>query len=271
MMTGPHSRDRLLRDLRSLGVEPGDLLFVHSSFKSLGPVEGGAGGVVAALEDAVGPEGLLMMPSFNLVEWERRAEVWDVGATPSTVGWLTEYFRLMSGTYRSDHYSHSVVARGKGARELVAGHRSQEGVPFSVGPDALGQDLRNALPHEQGLPSQWQAPHAGGGLPIVDVCPLRRDTALERAARPRLGRRIRVPAPSGGRGVLGPRGESVPGTRRQRRLQAFSDSRLCRYTSERGRAQPGTLLEARTAPTPQTHRRIARHTVVGNTNSHLRL
>ena len=83
--------------------------------------------MVAALEDAVGPEGLLMMPSFNLVEWERRAEIWDVGATPSTVGWLTEYFRLMSGTYRSDHYSHSVVARGKGARELVAGHRSQEG------------------------------------------------------------------------------------------------------------------------------------------------
>lgn len=123
----PHTLDSLTQDLRALGVAPGDLLFVHSSFKSLGPVEGGAEAVVDALEDALGPDGLLLMPSFNLVESERRAETWDLRATPSTVGWLTEFFRRMPGTHRSDHYSHSVAARGRGADAFVADHLSNEG------------------------------------------------------------------------------------------------------------------------------------------------
>jgi len=121
------TREGLVRDLRGLGVEPGDILFIHSSFKSLGTVEGGAGTVVGALEDVLGPEGLVLMPSFNLVGHEKRTETWDIETTPSTVGWLTEFFRRMPGTYRSDHYSHSVAARGRNARSFVADHLRQEG------------------------------------------------------------------------------------------------------------------------------------------------
>ena len=117
----------LTRDLRRLGVAAGDILFVHSSFKSLGPVSGGAIAVIEALEAAIGPDGLLLMPSFNLVEWEKRAATWDHATTPSTVGWITEQFRQLPGVYRSDHYSHSVAARGKGAKDFVADHLSQEG------------------------------------------------------------------------------------------------------------------------------------------------
>ena len=104
----------LCADLCRLGVEPGDIFFIHSSFKSLGPVDGGAETVVRALEDAVGSAGLILMPSFQLVPSERdqRAGGWDLAPTPSTVGWLTEYFRRMPDTVRSDHYSHSVAARG---------------------------------------------------------------------------------------------------------------------------------------------------------------
>lgn len=123
----PYRCDELTQDLRRLHVAAGDILFVHSSFKSLGPVDGGAESVIKALEAAVGPEGLLLMPSFNLVERELRAETWDHATTPSTVGWITEQFRRQPGVYRSDHYSHSVAARGRGARRFVAGHLSQEG------------------------------------------------------------------------------------------------------------------------------------------------
>lgn len=115
---------QLTRQLRDLGVESGDILFVHSSFKSLGPVEGGAATVVAALEAAAS---LILMPAFNLVEKSQRAPTWNFATTPSTVGWLTEFFRTLPGTYRSDHYSHSVAARGPGAREFVADHRRREG------------------------------------------------------------------------------------------------------------------------------------------------
>ena len=34
----------------------------------------------------------------------------------------------MTGTHRSDHYSHSVAARGQGAKNFVAGHLSGEGM-----------------------------------------------------------------------------------------------------------------------------------------------
>ena len=122
-----HTYDDLMQDLRNLGVESGHILFVHSSFKSLGPVQDGVETVVRALEDSIGPEGLLLMPSFNLVEGDRRTETWDIRTTPSTVGWITEYFRRLPGTYRSDHYSHSVAARGKGAKAFVAEHLSQKG------------------------------------------------------------------------------------------------------------------------------------------------
>jgi len=120
-------KEKLLHNFRNLGVELGDILFIHSSFKSLGTVEGGAETVVSALEDAVGPDGLILMPSFNLVESDKRAETWNIETTPSTVGWLTEFFRRMPGIYRSDHYSHSVAARGKGAKDFVSGHLRREG------------------------------------------------------------------------------------------------------------------------------------------------
>lgn len=125
MAIASYSQKALSQDLRGLGVEAGATIFIHSSFRSLGSVIGGAGTVVGAFKDVVGPEGLILMPSFNLVE--KRAETWDVETTPSTVGWLTEFFRQMDGTFRSDHYSHSVASSGKKASDFVADHLSQEG------------------------------------------------------------------------------------------------------------------------------------------------
>ena len=124
-MTIAHSQETLVQDLRGLGIEAGTTIFIHSSFKSLGPVTGGAGTVISAFKDVVGSEGLILIPSFNLVE--KRAETWDIEITPSTVGWLTEFFRQMDGTFRSDHYSHSVASSGKKASDFVADHLSQKG------------------------------------------------------------------------------------------------------------------------------------------------
>lgn len=180
-----YNRNTLRDALVTLGIEKGDLLFIHSSFKSLGEVDGGAEAVVGALQDVVGDSGLILMPSFNLVtdpfyndvdealeldsqlsevyrqrglvhfdvrrgditvnhQMSRRhaanilwrSKHWDFNSTSSTVGWLTEHFRCMPGTYRSNHYSHSVSARGKGAQKLVDGHLRQEGMksPWDLDP-----------------------------------------------------------------------------------------------------------------------------------------
>jgi len=131
-----HTQQRLVCDLCALGVKSGDTLFIHSSYKSLGRVDQGAITVVNALQEAVGPAGLVLLPSFNLVDRERRAASWDPAITPSTVGWLTEFFRSMPDTWRSDHYSHSVAARGAGAEAFVADHLAREGFrsPWDLAP-----------------------------------------------------------------------------------------------------------------------------------------
>ena len=127
-MKAPYTRGKLIQDFINLGIEKADMLFIHSSFKSLGAVDSGAGTVISALEEVVGQDGLILMPSFSLLpSREERVASWDVATTPSTVGWLTEFFRQMPGTYRSDHYSHSIAARGQDAAAFVADHLRREG------------------------------------------------------------------------------------------------------------------------------------------------
>lgn len=123
-----YTTDKLVRDMSQIGIASGDVLFVHASFKSLGPVGGGVQSVVSAFEQVLSPRGLLLMPSFNLIgDRDTRADSWDVRTTPSSVGWLTEFFRQMPGTFRSNHYSHSVAARGVGAERFVADHEKDDG------------------------------------------------------------------------------------------------------------------------------------------------
>ena len=55
------SASDLSDDLRLLGVHDGDTLRVHASLRAIGPVEGGAEGVIEALESAVGHDGTLLM------------------------------------------------------------------------------------------------------------------------------------------------------------------------------------------------------------------
>ena len=127
-MKTPYTHEKLTQDFINLGIKKGNTLFIHSSFKSLGPIEGGAGTVIAALETAVGAEGLILMPTFSLLpSREERVAAWNVNKTPSTVGWLTEFFRQMPDTYRSDHYSHAVAARGREAKAFVSDHLRREG------------------------------------------------------------------------------------------------------------------------------------------------
>lgn len=134
----PYGLRKLAADLDALGLRAGDALFVHSSFKSVGEIEGGAETLVRSMESVLGPEGLLLMPSFNLAPAtnQARARSWRNGRGRSTVGWLTEYFRRMPGTVRSDHFSHAVAARGRGAVELVSEHLDRSGMqsPWDLPP-----------------------------------------------------------------------------------------------------------------------------------------
>ena len=59
------TREDIRNGLRDLGLKQGDHVVVHSSLSSLGYLEGGADAVIDALEEAVTPDGTLVMPTYS--------------------------------------------------------------------------------------------------------------------------------------------------------------------------------------------------------------
>lgn len=55
----------VVAQLRALGVEAGQVLLVHTSFRAVRPIEGGPLGLIEALSRAVGSRGTLVMPSWT--------------------------------------------------------------------------------------------------------------------------------------------------------------------------------------------------------------
>ena len=119
-----HTLSELIADLRRMGVEPGDTLLVHSSFKSIGGVEGGPATVVEALKTAVGREGLLALPTFTF----GRFESFSLAASPSQTGAITEVFRQSEGVVRSPHPTHSMALWGADAEPIAKAHEDTAGL-----------------------------------------------------------------------------------------------------------------------------------------------
>lgn len=111
-------RERLRYDLESIGLRPGDIVLVHSSFKALGiddPEQ-----IIGALRDALGPTGTLLMPALTYLQ--EPPLLHDARHTPTCVGFLTEYFRTRHGTLRSLHPTHSVCGVGAQAEAMLRDH-----------------------------------------------------------------------------------------------------------------------------------------------------
>jgi aminoglycoside 3-N-acetyltransferase len=132
-------RAELLSALQRAGVCRGDVALVHSSFGEFEAFDGGAPDIVTVLEDALGPEGTLLMPTLSMsgsaIEFAASGRIFDPRTTPSQVGLLTEVFRRMPGVARSVHPTHSVAARGRDAEWCLKDHHLADtpcgrGTPF---------------------------------------------------------------------------------------------------------------------------------------------
>jgi aminoglycoside 3-N-acetyltransferase len=129
----PATRRSLLADVRALGVAASDIVMVHASVRSIGPIIGGVNTVVQALLDAVGDEGTLAA----YADWELGFDDTDIaGALADDVpafdkriakaareyGILPETIRTWPGAVRSDNPEAGVVAVGARAARLCADH-----------------------------------------------------------------------------------------------------------------------------------------------------
>ncbi len=102
--------------LHTLGVEPGGVLLVHTSYRAVRPVEGGPLGLIAALREAIGSDGTLVMPTMTSGE-----TIFDPRATPSDgMGITAELFWRQSGVVRSTHPGGSFAAAGPLAERICA-------------------------------------------------------------------------------------------------------------------------------------------------------
>jgi len=117
MLTKAQIKETLL----SKGMKPGDHLLVHSSLRSVGPIEDGPGALIDALLEITGSEGTLAMPAFNYRRYLPLPH-FDARTTPGRTGALTEIFRKRPESLRSLHPTHSVTAQGKRAAEFLAEH-----------------------------------------------------------------------------------------------------------------------------------------------------
>ena len=126
---------RLEQFLVDLGVERGRDLILHSSMRKMGHLEGGAPTLISALQNVLGPEATLLMPTFPLakgaVEHMQDPTPFDVAHDRSTMGRITNTLMAMPGALRSAHPTHSVTALGPDAEAYTIDHHK---TPTPCGP-----------------------------------------------------------------------------------------------------------------------------------------
>jgi len=118
MIRSPLSTHEVARQLTDLGVRPGGIVLVHTAFSSVGPIDGGPQGLIAALREALGPDGTLVMPSMSNDD----DRPFDAATTACAgMGIVAETFRTLSGVLRSNS-PHAFAAVGPRAAEITADH-----------------------------------------------------------------------------------------------------------------------------------------------------
>lgn len=138
------TRELVVESLRELGLGRGDVVFMHSSLKDLAPAaqlvklpDMGMPYVIDALKEVVGPQGLIVLPTFSFCFAKSSlgptGTIWDKKTSRSRVGAITNYFLKQRGVQRSDHPTHSVAALGTRSEEFVKGHVWSDGSTFHRG------------------------------------------------------------------------------------------------------------------------------------------
>ena len=112
------THDDLVAGFAKIELTPERVVMVHSSYKSLGGVDGGAEAVVDALREVVGPSGTLLFPNFTFESWTA-SHYFDIVETPSAMGIVGECARARPDARRTPHPMYSFAALGERKQDFV--------------------------------------------------------------------------------------------------------------------------------------------------------
>lgn len=123
----------LVRSWRRCGITEGAVVLIHSSVRrTLRTHELTPSALMETFLDAVGSQGTVLFPLFNFDF--ARGVPFDVRATPSQMGALTEAARNFPGAVRTGHPIYSFAAIGARANEFAVDNFSGYGAdsPFAI-------------------------------------------------------------------------------------------------------------------------------------------
>ena len=174
------TRVELVAQLQQAGLRSGCHVLVHSSLRSMGPVDGGADTVLDSLLEAVGIAGSVAAPTFHGTR-PCPQPYFDAATTPGKTGILGECLRSRPESLRSIHPSHSLAAIGTHAAGFLSGHLRYEAVgigsPFDRIAKASGFVLLIGVSHQANTTIHCGEAYAGvrkffwngGALPVAKV------------------------------------------------------------------------------------------------------
>ena len=123
------TKERIVKDLRKLGLKEGDDVLLHSSLKSIGYVEGGARTVIHAIVDVISLSGTLIVPTYSVkgtmyATCKTKDYIFNPHSSPTGLGHIPAAFLKFPNKYRSIHPTHSVSAIGKNAKFITEDRKS---------------------------------------------------------------------------------------------------------------------------------------------------
>lgn len=121
--TMTYTKHQLKTMIADMSITPTDTVLIHSSMKSIGPVDGGADTVLDAWMEYL-QDGLFMLPTHTWAQMSEDYRVFDLVNEPSCVGILTELFRKRPGVVRSLHPTHSMAVYGARSHEYIRGEEN---------------------------------------------------------------------------------------------------------------------------------------------------
>ena len=117
------TRNDVFQLLESFSIRHDDIVTMHSSLREVGPIEGGADGLIDALKDYL-CDGLLLIPTHTWANVGPAQPVYNVKTAVPCIGALPRTAAFRPDGIRSLHPTHSLWATGKDATAFVAGEET---------------------------------------------------------------------------------------------------------------------------------------------------